>query len=127
MNINTSVLQNTPLAKTQGNNVQKPAPQSQANLRIEPEKPSTSTNISQRFDIEALALVSQEQQSSAIELSINDQAPDGSGSANESNNAKGRYDQPSQQNKSAVAAYQSIGNQAKRDDIQQVFGVDLFA
>ena len=37
------------------------------------------------------------------------------------------YDAPSSQNKSAVAAYQSVGNIAQRDNIQQVFGVDLFA
>jgi len=136
MEINTSVSQNTPLVKSQGNNVQKPAPQSQAALRIEPDKQSTSANKSQRFDVDALALVTQEQQSLATELSSGLQSTNnssgntnasGSTNTSESNNAKGRYDQPSQQNKSAVAAYQSIGNQAKRDDIQQVFGVDLFA
>ncbi|NQY63520.1 MAG: hypothetical protein HRT38_07245 [Alteromonadaceae bacterium] len=36
------------------------------------------------------------------------------------------YDQPSQQNKIAVAAYQSVGNLAQRDSIHQIFGVDLF-
>ena len=37
------------------------------------------------------------------------------------------YDQPSEQNYTAIAAYQSVENQGRRDDIQQVFGVDLLA
>jgi hypothetical protein len=123
MQINTSISQNTPTVKHQTNDVQKPASQSQAALRIESEKPS-SQKRQQRFDIEALSQITQESQSSEIELSTNKQASDnnaGNGAA------KNRYDQPSQQNKSAVAAYQSVGNQSKKEGIQQVFGVDLFA
>lgn len=37
------------------------------------------------------------------------------------------YDQPSQRNQTAVAAYQQIDNAEQRDNIAQVFGVDLFA
>jgi len=37
------------------------------------------------------------------------------------------YDLPSSRNQGAVAAYQSVDNLAKRDSVQQVFGVDLFA
>ncbi|WDE13656.1 hypothetical protein [Thalassomonas haliotis] len=37
------------------------------------------------------------------------------------------YDRPSNQNLSAVAAYQSVNNIAQRDSVQQLFGVDLFA
>jgi len=37
------------------------------------------------------------------------------------------YDQPTQQNSTAVSAYQSIDNLATRDKVQQTFGVDLFA
>ncbi len=36
------------------------------------------------------------------------------------------YDQPSKQNHLAVAAYQKVNNQAKREQIQQTFGVDFF-
>lgn len=43
-----------------------------------------------------------------------------------SNTATG-YDLPSQQNQTAVAAYQAVGNAAQREDISQIFGVDLFA
>ena len=37
------------------------------------------------------------------------------------------YDQPSEQNYTAISAYQSVENQAQRDNIKQVFGVDLLA
>ncbi|MFT5757311.1 MAG: hypothetical protein ACI9LM_002040 [Alteromonadaceae bacterium] len=123
MQINTSVSQNTPLVKHQKNDVQKAVPQSQAALRIELERPSAQPR-SQRFDIEELSLITQESQSSQIDLSSNKQTSDN----HLGNNAtKNRYDQPSQHNKSAVAAYQSVGNQSKKEGIQQVFGVDLFA
>jgi len=123
MQINTSASQNTPTIKHQINDVKKPAPQSQAALRIESEKPPSQTRP-QRFDIEALSQISQESQIAEIGLSTSKQSSD-----NYSGNgtAKNRYDQPSQQNKSAVAAYQSVGNQSKKEGIQQVFGVDLFA
>lgn len=47
-------------------------------------------------------------------------------SSGTSNTATG-YDLPSQQNQTAVAAYQAVGNAAQREDISQIFGVDLFA
>lgn len=37
------------------------------------------------------------------------------------------YDQPNEQNTTAISAYQAVENQSKRDNIQQVFGVDLLA
>lgn len=37
------------------------------------------------------------------------------------------YDQPSPQYQKALATYQQFENQTKREQIQQVFGVDLFA
>ncbi|WDE00910.1 hypothetical protein SG35_009920 [Thalassomonas actiniarum] len=48
--------------------------------------------------------------------------------ADSSENSRGAtYDRPSNQNLSAVAAYQSVNNIAQRDNVQQLFGVDLFA
>jgi len=38
-----------------------------------------------------------------------------------------QYDQPSPQNLSALAAYQSVDNIAERENIKQIFGVNLFA
>lgn len=46
-------------------------------------------------------------------------------SGQQTNNAQ--YDQPSQQNLSAVEAYQSVDNIAQRENIKQFFGVNLFA
>lgn len=37
------------------------------------------------------------------------------------------YDQPSRQNKTAVSAYQSVGNIEQRENVQQLLGVDIFA
>ncbi len=37
------------------------------------------------------------------------------------------YDNPSGQNQRALEAYKSLANQQKREEIQQMFSVDLFA
>ena len=64
----------------------------------------------QRFDVDqqALAVVEQEDRRSR----------------QQQQNATD-YDQPSQQNQTAVAAYESISNLDNRQNIQQLFGVDL--
>jgi len=36
-------------------------------------------------------------------------------------------DQPSAHNETAVASYQAVNNLAKRESVQQLFGVDVFA
>lgn len=36
-------------------------------------------------------------------------------------------DQPSTHNETAVASYQAVNNLAKRESVQQLFGVDVFA
>lgn len=36
-------------------------------------------------------------------------------------------DQPSAKNETAIASYQAVDNLAKRESVQQLFGVDLFA
>lgn len=46
--------------------------------------------------------------------------------AEQNNSVNSGYDTPSSQNQTAVAAYQSVDSIAQRDNIQQVFGVDLF-
>jgi hypothetical protein len=63
---------------------------------------------SNRFDVDlsALALVEQTASSSSK----------GAG-----------YDQPSSQNRTAVSAYEQVDNLAQRENVQQLFGVDLFA
>ena len=42
--------------------------------------------------------------------------------ANRSASNHSQYDQPSEQNLSAISAYQHVGNQAARESVQQVFG-----
>ena len=37
------------------------------------------------------------------------------------------YDQPSEQNYTAISAYQTVDSLAQREKIQQTFGVDFFA
>lgn len=79
----------------------------------------SGTEAQQRFEVDqqAIALIEQEQ----FQPESNRQ------NAAEQNNANSRYDAPSRENQSAVAAYQSVDTLAKRDNIQQIFGVDLFA
>ena len=75
----------------------------------------------ERFDVDqqALALVEQEYNAQA-------------GQRNNANNAGQNqsttaFDNPSRQNQTAVAAYESVDNQAKKAAVQQLFGVDLYA
>ena len=71
-----------------------------------------------RFDVDqqALALVEQEQER------LSSQANNNASFA-----TSAQYDQPSQRNQTAVAAYQSVNDQQQRDSIAQAFGVDLYA
>jgi hypothetical protein len=83
------------------------------------------TNSRQRldFDEQAISLIERDQLAqfdSRNAEQINQQN-------GQSNNSNSGYDSPSSQNQLAVAAYQSVGAIAQRDDIQQIFGVDLFA
>lgn len=79
-------------------------------------------NSRQRLDIDdqAIALIEREQLPSS-NVNSNRQAN------NQQNNSNSGYDAPPSQNQLAVAAYQSVGSIAQRDNIEQIFGVDLFA
>lgn len=74
----------------------------------------------ERFDVDeqAIALVEQEQQRQATQSQTNE---------NNASSFSAQYDQPSQQNQTAVAAYQSVNDQQQRDSVSQAFGVDLYA
>jgi len=94
----------------------------------------------ERFDIDeqALALVEQAQFENQ-QAQLNQSSLPSTSSANNSFSQQGNnqttgqsrsqanYDSPSKQNKTAVAAYSSVDNIAKRENIQQVFGIDLLA
>ncbi len=72
----------------------------------------------ERFDVDEQAIALVEQQLSASQ-STNENNPQGQSSTG--------YDEPSQSNQTAVSAYQSVGDIAERENIQQAFGVDLYA
>lgn len=79
-------------------------------------------NSRQRLDIDdqAIALIEREQLPSS-NVNSNRQAN------SQQNNSNSGYDAPPSQNQLAVAAYKSVGSIAQRDNIEQIFGVDLFA
>ncbi len=68
-----------------------------------------------RFDVDeqALAVLEKEQANFSVTTSM-------------PNNANTSYDQPSSANLTAVSAYHSVDNIAKRESIEQAFGVDLY-
>ncbi|MEW6991098.1 hypothetical protein AADZ91_10450 [Colwelliaceae bacterium 6441] len=80
---------------------------------------SPQKNPQERLDIDpqAIALVEQDQQ-----LRTKQNAE-----KNNQNSVQADYDQPPQKNNTAVSTYQSVGNIAQRDTIQQAFGVDVYA
>lgn len=87
------------------------------------QKSQSDIDTRQRLDIDeqAIALIEREQSSPFGNTSVNEQQ------GSQKNSYNNVYDAPSNQNKLAVAAYQSVDNIAARDNIEQVFGVDLFA
>lgn len=86
------------------------------------QKPQSDAKSQQRFDVneQAIALIEREQLQPYNNGSHQQQKKN-------SSDFNGGYDAPSNQNQSAVAAYQSVDSIAQRDNIQQIFGVDLFA
>ncbi len=81
---------------------------------------SSPKNQQNRLDIDpqAIALVEQN-------LKLNEEQNTPQRSSRQS--IQPDYDQPSQQNKTAVLAYQSVDNIDQRDSVKQAFGVDLYA
>ncbi len=86
------------------------------------QKSQVDINSKQRLDIDeqAIALIEREQ------LPANNSASNSTQNS-QNNSYNSGYDAPSNQNQLAVAAYQSVDTIAQRDNIEQVFGVDLFA
>lgn len=76
-----------------------------------------ASRVQQRLDIDeqAIALVEHEQSRTLNARHAN------------ADSFQSDYDAPSPRNQSAVAAYQSVDTLAQRENVQQVFGVDLFA
>jgi len=122
MQINSVNTFNAPSTNVQqvGNATQVNNPREQTRVAQEQksENKDQQANQQSRFDVDqqALALVEQQQQQQKS-------SKQGAGA----NNQQTTYDQPSNQNQTAVAAYQAVDSIAQRDNIQQSFGIDLIA
>jgi len=133
MKINDSTYSNQSLQAAQRiaqqGKVQKiQAPSERANTRVENNpQDSAQKGQQQRFDADssAIALVESQLQSQSLSL------PTQTGQGNQNNGAQqqgfSQYDEPSKQNQSAVAAYETVDNIAQRENVKQFFGVNLFA
>lgn len=77
----------------------------------------------ERLDIDSAAIELVEQNQQLTGNADNNAQQQGQASQSQ----RAGYDQPSQQNLTAVSAYQSVGGIAQRDSIQETFGVDLYA
>ena len=85
--------------------------------KTEPEQSSnTPVQPSIVIDEQAVALYKESQQS-----------PVNSSPSSSNAFSSASQDKPSAQNETAVASYQAVGDLAKRESVQQLFGVDLFA
>jgi hypothetical protein len=105
--------------------IQQSSEQSAGKLNQQVNEQAQKPRQVERFDIDpqAIALIEQEQQSQQSQTN----QTFGSSNQSSQNANSTAYDQPPSQNKSAVAAYQSVNSISQRENIQQVFGVDLFA
>ncbi len=88
-----------------------------ASLSVEQEKQQKSKQQN-RFDVDEQALILAKQSRDLNSSSTSRQGF-------QSKHAD--YDQPSQHNQTAVSTYQSVSNLSQRENIQQIFGVDLLA
>lgn len=97
-----------------------------SNEESQSQKSQADIDSRQRLDIDeqAIALIERDQRSQFASSNNSQPSNPQSGQSNSYNSS---YDSPSNQNQSAVAAYQSVDTIAQRDSIQQIFGVDLFA
>ncbi|MEW6981849.1 hypothetical protein AAD001_04270 [Colwelliaceae bacterium 6471] len=112
MQVNNS----TTISQTIGDlNTQRLTSDQETRARAVRPKDEQTTARPERLDIDKNVLAQVEQQQSLKATPPNYQA------------ASTGYDQPSRQNQTAVAAYQSVDNQIQREQLKSTFGVDLFA
>lgn len=138
MNINDSTYSNQILRAAQGTQGVGKANQQ---VNVKPVDENNQSNKSKdlekdksRFDVseEAIALLEQQADLNSAQsgtgLVARGENSSTNNPASDQQQAKtSQYDKPSQQNLSAVAAYQSVDNIAQRENIKQFFGVNLFA
>jgi hypothetical protein len=97
--------------------------QEQEKARQKNSQNTQQNSSNERLDIDPAAIELVEQNQQLTGNTDNNAQQQGQASQSQ----KAGYDQPSQQNITAVSAYQSIGGIAQRDSIQETFGVDLYA
>lgn len=130
MNIINSTYSNQALQNTQG--VKKANQQASTKpVAARVEENNDSNNVAKdkfRFDVSenAIALLQEQGQSNASLFSGEQSNYQPSNQTN-GQQPNSQYDQPSKQNLSAVAAYESVDNIAQRENIKKSFGVNLFA
>jgi len=131
--------------KTQ-QDIEKPEKDKKQNTQKIQEQAQEQNKKVERFDIDekALALVEQAQFESqqaqfnqnSLQTTLNS-SESGQGNSslsgqttNQSTNQSGsktNFDSPPKKNQTAISAYSSVDNIAQRENIQQVFGIDLLA
>jgi len=122
MKINDSTYSSQSLQAIKSKALQPQVPYEPATNRVEKKVESNTPNQEQsRFDVNDNAIALVKEQYSA-------QASTGNSAQNNSNKSNfSQYDQPSKQHQTAVAAYSTVDNLAQRENIKDVFGVNLFA
>ena len=122
MKINDSIHSSQSLQATKSKALQSKTPYEAVSSRVEKKVESNTSNHEQpRFDVNDNAIALVKEQYSA-------QASTGNSTQDNSNQSRfSQYDQPSKQNQTAVAAYNTVDNLAQRENIKDVFGVNLFA
>jgi len=83
----------------------------------------------QSFELDEAAIAYYESSASSNQLTQHESSGGNFNSDNTSQGFNNRFskDNISSQNQSAVSSYQSIGNLAQRESVQQLLGIDLFA
>lgn len=81
----------------------------------------------ERFDVDEQALILVEKEYGPQSYNSQNDASQSNDGQQANSQSSTNYDAPSKQNQTAVAAYQSVDNQDKKDTVQQLFGVDLYA
>lgn len=93
--------------------------QEQRRADLQDEQNNQSQQQTQRIQADEQAIA-------FVEQTLNTQASNNSTPNNQSGSSTS-YDEPVESNRSAVAAYQSVSDISQRDNIKEVFGVDLYA
>ncbi|MGJ8692177.1 MAG: hypothetical protein ACSHW0_06815 [Thalassotalea sp.] len=120
MNISNSAQIPTQLAnRVSGINNQQPVQRIEREREQNSEQEPAKTTHTERFDVDQASLA-------VIEQAYQNSQANSNKSQNTAQQATD-YDTPSEQNQSAISAYERVDNLAQKESVQQLFGVDLYA